>query len=262
MLCHIVNVNRKILVFYIKCLWQDESNKGDGIMKKMLFVVALTMIGSIFASDLSKNLTFEADYRTGSATPKVAKGDKKFTRYFNSPVVVEKGNGLEVGSKSATLRYNAAGNIYSHEGTIEILLEPIDYQINDDKKHGIFSCGGPNSSVNISIINGEAGAHFKIGKAFYHPRKAVADLGVKVFHLVATYTDSSFAFYLNGELLAKRQANANTDPFDLTGAKIFYVGESFQPWRNNGNSRIKFVRIYDRVLDEDEIEELANNATK
>ena len=49
-------------------------------MKKMLFVVALALVGSVFAADLSKNLTFEADYRTGSTTPQVAKGFADFEK--------------------------------------------------------------------------------------------------------------------------------------------------------------------------------------
>ncbi len=233
-------------------------------MKKLLVALSLALVSGVFAADLAKDLLFEADYSTGKADPVVAKGSKKFTRYFDSPITIENG-ALVTGPKSASIRYSAVGNLNPTEGTIEMLVEPVDFKFGDGKAHPFFNVGNGTSNLGILSTKDEGpGANFTVSKSVYHPRcKAEeVDPDAKTYHLVAIYSEGYYAFYLDGEMIAERKAGNTAAPFDLKGAKGFLVGIGFNPWRNNGTTRTKFVRIYNRALEDTEILELAKKAGK
>ncbi len=230
-------------------------------MKKSLTLAVFAVIGSIFAAELSNNLLFEADYRTGSATPTVAKGSKKFRTLLSGKLLFKDG-GLVVGPESASVRYEMNGNIAPKEGTIEIYVKNLDYQMDDGKHHMYFSCNSPKSLVYIYKYGKDGlGGCFVVrngdAKKTYFPRQMMKNIDPdpEFRHIVVTYSPDSYACYIDGRLCREIEGE---DACDFVG-KDFVVGPAGKLGRND-NSWIGFVRTYDRVLAESEIAQLAKEA--
>ena len=70
-------------------------------------------------------------------------------------------------------------------------------------------------------------------------------------HLAGTYTDGKMMFYVNGELVGERDTEIHVNP-----AQEFLIGAGANETANHNyffKGIIDEVRLYDRVLDEDEI---------
>ena len=232
-------------------------------MKKSLTLAVFAVIGSIFAADLSNNLLFEADYSKGSPTPTVAKGSTKYKTLLSSKPLFKDG-GLVVGPESASLRYEVAGNIAPKEGTIEIFLKNLDYQMDDGKTHAYFSCNCPNSLVYIYKYSKDGlGGCFVVNdgktKKTYFPRQMMRDIDPEpeFRHIVITYSPDSYACYVDGQLCREIEGEVECN---FVG-KEFVVGPNSNRWRI-ANTLIRFVRTYDRALAESEIAQLAAEAKK
>ncbi len=231
-------------------------------MKKSLTLAVFAVIGSMFAADLSNNLLFEADYRTGSATPTVAKGSKKYRTLLSGKVQFKDG-GLIVGPESASIRYEMNGNIAPKEGTIEIYVKNLDYQMDDNEMHMYFACSAPDSLVYIYKFKKDGlGSCFVLKngteRKTYFPRQMMKNLDPEpeFRHLVAVYTPDSYSFYVDGRLCREIEGEIECN---FVG-KDFIIGASGNKMGRGGNSWIGFVRTYDRALAESEIAQLAKEA--
>ena len=104
-------------------------------MKKLLTALCCLTAAMVLCAGESPDAakTFEADFRSGKTAPVVAKGNADVKVVLGTAPEFS-AKGLVVGKGKASLRYDAAGNLNSGSGAIEILFENTDIIWDDPSK--------------------------------------------------------------------------------------------------------------------------------
>ena len=230
-------------------------------MKKLMLLASCVLMQAVFAADLSGNITFAADYRTGSAVPQIAKGGKSYRTLLNGKLTFADG-GLLVGNDKCSLRYPVAGNLNPGSGAVEMLVRNVDWELGDNLMHTFFCASGKSGTFYIYKFKKDGlGGCFALisdsSRKSYFPRQMVKRLsGNAARHLVVNYTPESYAFYLDGKLVSERECEIE---FKADGS-FFVVGAPGDRSGRPGDTWIGFIRMYNRPLAGSEVAELAQQA--
>ena len=223
-------------------------------MKKMILWAAALLTQAVFAADLTANLTFAADYRTGKADAVVAKGDPA-AKFTGQPEFTPQG--VVIGKCKTSLRYNSAGNLNAAAGAIEICFDSGDLNWHDAKKLILIQCIGKDLTFYIYKHSTDGlGAYFgnRDPKWTAFPRAVPKRLGgKKLYHLVINYSGNAVECYVDGKLM--RSMKVASAPAEF--GKYFFVGPAGKRFGGDAVCTIAKVAAYDRPLSAAEIAELA-----
>lgn len=228
-------------------------------MKKLLTALCCLTAAMVLCAGESPDAakTFEADFRSGKTAPVVAKGNVAAKVVLGTAPEFS-AKGLVVGKGKASLRYDAAGNLNSGSGAIEILFENTDLIWDDPSKLVLLQSIGKDLTFYIYKHSKDGlGAFFgnrAVKKWSAFPRAIPKRLGdKKLYHLVINYSDKEVQCFVDGKLMRSIKSTTALGAF----GKHFYVGPAGKFGRDAVVTIAK-ITAYNRPLAKEEVADLAS----
>lgn len=232
---------------------------------KIIGTALLCMAGGLMYAGIDDGLIFYCDYE-GKADAAFASGDKKsksaFTPEFQAGV---RGQALVIGGKPETqikgVSYSPDKNFNAEKGTISFWLKPVDWD-------------GSSKGPNIILQTAIGKAYFQIYK-YWSDDSFIFLIGeegkwVRLYdkmlqgwkagdwhHVLVTWSSTDVQLFIDGSMVNSDKLPVPVDITQTIKPLSFGAGTD-TTWKHSaiGSSLIDELRIYNRILNKNEIREL------